>query len=648
MGINHRFTKALVHPVLALPRPVKRLIVLIIDALFCGGTTYLAYYLRLGYWIGPEAPIFLNAFYKTCAISILLAIPIFYIAGLYRAIFRYSGLPALKAITKASFIYAFAFAAIFTVIGVGDVPRTVGLIQPILLLIFVGLSRAIANVCLGGAYLRILDQATLPKVLIYGAGAAGRQLSAAMVNSHEMQVIGFLDDDKSLQGNVINGLYVHCPENLPKLIQIFKVNDVLLAIPSVSRSRRQAIVEEVSHAKVRVRTLPSFIDIANGKVSEDDLRDLDIEDLLYRDLIDPSPSLLKQNNSMKIVLVTGSGGSIGGELCRQILLLEPAVLIHIDHSEADLYKIHQELVTKYSFLTHATHNTQIVSVLGSVTDSTFLDAIFEKWHPHIVYHAAAYKHVPIVEENPFEGIKNNVFGTLALAEIAKYYKTPNFLLISTDKAVRPTNVMGVSKRLAELILQSFAESNGQTIFTMVRFGNVLASSGSVIPKFRQQIKEGGPVTVTDFQMTRYFMTLSEAAQLVMQASAIAKGGDVFLLDMGQPIKIIDLAKKMIELSGLQIKNDENPDGDIEIKEIGIRPGEKLYEELLISGNPQKTSHPKIYKSQEHFYAWEILEVHLENLRKIIQSRNVSELQKILLELVPEYSPQNLDSSTEPV
>jgi FlaA1/EpsC-like NDP-sugar epimerase len=252
--------------------------------------------------------------------------------------------------------------------------------------------------------------------------------------------------------------------------------------------------------------------------------------------------------------------------------------------------------------------------------------------------------VPIVEENPFEGIKNNVFGTLALAILAKNYQTPNFVLISTDKAVRPTNVMGVSKRLAELILQSFSACDGQTIFTMVRFGNVLASSGSVIPKFRQQIKEGGPVTVTDFQMTRYFMTISEAAQLVMQAGAIAKGGDVFLLDMGQPIKIVDLAKKMIELSGLQIKNDENPDGDIEIQEIGIRPGEKLYEELLISGNPQKTSHPQIYKSQEHFYAWENLEAHLENLRKIMQSRNVSELQKILLELVPEYSPQNLDSS----
>jgi FlaA1/EpsC-like NDP-sugar epimerase len=640
MALYHELAKNLISPTLTLPRSIKRLIVLIIDLLLCVGSTYFAYYLRLGYWVAPENP----EFYKTCAISIFLAIPIFYIAGLYRSIFRYSGLPALLTITKASFIYAIVFAAIFTVIGVGAVPRTVGLIQPVLLLLLVGLSRAVANVWFGGAYLRLLGQGNLSKVLIYGAGSAGRQLAAAMANSHEMQVVGFLDDDKQLQGNVINGLYVYRPENLPQLIQTLKVSDVLLAIPSVSRSSRQAIVEQVSHAKVRVRTLPSFIDIANGKVGVDDLHDLDIEDLMYRDTIDPDPFLLKQNSSKKIVLVTGSGGSIGGELCRQILLLEPAVLILIDHSEADLYKIHQELVTKYSLLNDATHKTEIVSALGSVTDTAFLEAIFKKWLPHIVYHAAAYKHVPIVEENPFEGIKNNVFGTLALAILAKNYQTPNFVLISTDKAVRPTNVMGVSKRLAELILQSFSACDGQTIFTMVRFGNVLASSGSVIPKFRQQIKEGGPVTVTDFQMTRYFMTISEAAQLVMQAGAIAKGGDVFLLDMGQPIKIVDLAKKMIELSGLQIKNDENPDGDIEIQEIGIRPGEKLYEELLISGNPQKTSHPQIYKSQEHFYAWENLEAHLENLRKIMQSRNVSELQKILLELVPEYSPQNLDSS----
>jgi len=640
MALYHELAKKLISPTLTLPRSIKRLIVLIIDVLLCVGSTYFAYYLRLGYWVTPENP----EFYKTCAISIFLALPIFYIAGLYRSIFRYSGLPALLTITKASFIYAIVFVAIFTVIGVGAVPRTVGLIQPVLLLLLVGLSRAVANIWFGGAYLRLLGQGNLSKVLIYGAGIAGRQLAAAMANSHEMQVVGFLDDDKQLQGNVINGLNVYRPENLPQLIKTLKVSDVLLAIPSVSRSYRQAIVEQVSHAKVRVRTLPSFIDIANGKVSVDDLHDLDIEDLMYRDPIDPDPFLLKQNSSKKIVLVTGSGGSIGGELCRQILLLEPAVLILMDHSEADLYKIHQELVTKYSLLNDATHKTEIVSALGSVTDTAFLEAIFKKWLPHIVYHAAAYKHVPIVEENPFEGIKNNVFGTLALAILAKNYQTPNFVLISTDKAVRPTNVMGVSKRLAELILQSFSACDGQTIFTMVRFGNVLASSGSVIPKFRQQIKEGGPVTVTDFQMTRYFMTISEAAQLVMQAGAIAKGGDVFLLDMGQPIKIVDLAKKMIELSGLQIKNDENPDGDIEIQEIGIRPGEKLYEELLISGSPQKTSHPKIYKSQEHFYAWGKLEAHLENLRKIMQSRNVSELQKILLELVPEYSPQNLDSS----
>ena len=644
MALHHQLAKKLINPTLALPRSIKRLIVSIIDVSLCAGSTYFAYYLRLGYWVTPDTPVFLDAFYFTCATSIFLALPIFYIAGLYRSVFRFSGLPALLTITKASFIYAVVFVAIFTVIGVGAVPRTIGLIQPVLLLMLVGLSRAVANVWFGGAYLKILSQDNLPNVLIYGAGSAGRQLSAAMVNSHEMRVVGFLDDDKQLQGNLINGLYIYPPDNLPRLIKTLEIKDVLLAIPSTNRSRRQAIVDQISHAKVRVRTLPSIIDIAHGKVTESDLRDLDIEDLMYRDPIDPDYSLLKNSLSKKIILVTGAGGSIGGEICRQILLLEPAVLILIDHSEADLYRIHQELVSKYLSSSDIKQNTQIVPLLGSVIDTIFLDAIFVKWQPHIVYHAAAYKHVPIVEENPFEGVKNNVFGTLTLAKIAKKYQTPKFVLISTDKAVRPTNVMGVSKRLAELILQSFAESNGQSIFTMVRFGNVLASSGSVIPKFRQQIKEGGPVTVTDFKMTRFFMTISEAAQLVMHAGAIAKGGDVFLLDMGKPIKIVDLAIKVIELSGLKIKNNDNPDGDIEIQEIGVRPGEKLYEELLISGSPQRTSHPKIYKSQEHFYTWENLEVHLENLGKIIESRNVTELRKLLLQLVPEYNPQNLNFS----
>lgn len=646
MALHHQLAKKLINPTLALPRSIKRLIVSIIDVSLCAGSTYFAYYLRLGYWVTPETPAFLDAFYFTCATSIFLALPIFYIAGLYRSVFRYSGLPALLTITKASFIYAVVFIAIFTVIGVGAVPRTIGLIQPVLLLLLVGLSRAMANIWFGGAYLKILGQNNLPKVLIYGAGSAGRQLSAALVSSHELQVVGFLDDDKQLHGNVINGQYIYPPDNLQRLIKTLKVEVVLLAIPSASRSRRQAIIEKISQAKVLVRSLPGINDIANGKVTANDLHDLDIEDLMYRDSIDLDYSLLENSLSKKIIMVTGAGGSIGGELCRQIVFLKPAILILIDHSEADLYKIHQELISKYSSSIDINQITQIVPVLGSVNDTIFLEAIFVKWRPHIVYHTAAYKHVPIVEENPFEGIKNNVFGTLVLAKIAKNYQTPYFVLISTDKAVRPTNVMGVSKRLAELILQSFAETNVQTIFTMVRFGNVLASSGSVIPKFRQQIKEGGPVTITDFRMTRFFMTISEAAQLVMQAGAIAKGGDVFLLDMGKPIKIIDLAMKVIELSGLQIKNDENPNGDIEIQEIGLRPGEKLYEELLISGSPQRTSHPKIYKSHEQYYTWENLEVHLENLRKIIESRNLIELQKLLLILVPEYSPQDLNSSNE--
>ena len=642
MALYHLLAQSLATPTLALPRPIKRFIVLAIDAFFCIGSAYFAFYLRLGYFVTPETPTFLEAFYKTSATSLLLALPIFYIAGLYRAIFRYSGLPALITIAKASFIYAILFAMIFVVIGVETVPRTVGLIQPIILLLLVGFSRAIANVWLGGAYLKILKQNNLPRVLIYGAGSAGRQLAAAMANSHEMRVVGFLDDDKKLQNNVINGWRVYPPENLTNIIKPLKVEDVLLALPSVSRVRRHTILEQVAHAKVRVRTLPGLMDLANGKISAADLRELDIEDLLSRDAVDPDPVLLQKNISGKVVLVTGAGGSIGSELCRQILPLKPSTFILLDHSEADLYKIHQELLAKDKLINNTNQNSQILPILGSVADTAMLDMVFEKHRPYIVYHAAAYKHVPIVEENPFEGIKNNVFGTLAIARVSQEFQTPYFVLISTDKAVRPTNIMGVSKRLAELILQAFAPSNNKTIFTMVRFGNVLASSGSVIPKFRRQIKDGGPITITDFRMTRYFMTIPEAAQLVMQAGAIAKGGDVFLLDMGRPVKIIDLAKNMIELSGLQIKDEENPDGDIEIQEIGMRPGEKLYEELLISGSPQKTSHPRIFKSHEDFYSWEALQEYLQELNKVIVERDVGQLRALLLKFIPEYNPQTDD------
>ena len=414
MALYHQLAQSLTAPILALPRSIKRSIVLSIDALLCVGSTYFAYYLRLGYWITPESPYLFEAFYKTSAISLLLALPLFYIAGLYRAIFRYSGLPALITIAKASFIYAILFATIFTIIGVETVPRTVGLIQPIILLLLVGFSRALANVWLGGAYLKILKQNNLPRVLIYGAGSAGRQLAAAMANSHEMRIIGFLDDDKKLQDHIINGWRVYRPENLTKLIKLLEVEDVLLALPSASRARRHAILEHVAHAKVRVRTLPGLMDLANGKISAADLRELDIEDLLSRDVIDPDPVLLSKNITGKVALVTGAGGSIGGELCRQILNLKPATLILIDHSEAGLYQIQQELNAKLRLIENfngIAGGIKIVPLLGSVTDTEMLVAIFKKWRPHIVYHAAAYKHVPIVEENPFEGVKNNVFGT---------------------------------------------------------------------------------------------------------------------------------------------------------------------------------------------------------------------------------------------
>ncbi|MBT8633223.1 polysaccharide biosynthesis protein [Polynucleobacter paneuropaeus] len=641
MALYHLLGQRLASPVLALPRSLKRAIVLCIDAALCILAVYFAFYLRLGYWVDTQTPTQLTAFYIASYVALCISIPIFILSGLYRAIFRYSGLPALFTVTKAVGVYTILYIGIFVFVGVQAVPRTVGLIQPILLLLMVGASRALANIWLGGSYLKILNSNNLPRVLIYGAGSSGRQLAGAMANSHEMRVVGFLDDNPELKGSVINGLRVYSPQNIAKVIQSLNITDVLLALPSINRSRRKVILEQVTHAKVRVRTLPGLMDLANGNVSTSDIRDLEIEDLLSRDAIDPDPLLLEKNIQGKVVMVTGAGGSIGSELCRQILLLKPIKLILIDHSEADLYKIQQDLLLKLELLKNS-QGIAIICKLASILDEDAIETVFKKERPFIVYHAAAYKHVPIVEENPFEGIKNNVFGTLVLTAVARKFETPYFVLISTDKAVRSTNIMGVSKRLAELILQSFAHTESSTIFTMVRFGNVLASSGSVIPLFRRQIRDGGPITVTDLRMTRYFMTIPEAAQLVIQAGAIAKGGEVFLLDMGEPVKIIDLARNMIELSGLQVRDEESPDGDIEIHEIGMRPGEKLYEELLISGNPEKTVHPRIFKSRENFYSWEILETHLKKLRQVTTIQNLEPLIAVLTELVPEYNPQVSD------
>lgn len=646
--------------VLTLPRPAKRLAALAVDTTLCVVTVWLAVYLRLGDW-----PQWNEGVGLAVVLSVLFAVPVFVVSGLYRAIFRYSGLPAMMAVARAMLIYGVMFAAVFTFYGVEGVPRTVGLIQPILLFLAVGASRAAARVWLGGLYQRRSRNATLPQVLIYGAGSAGRQLASAISNCNEMRVVGFLDDDDRLHGHVLNGLPIHNPADLAEVLANSAVTDVLLALPSVSRQRRNAILGSLSEHKVAVRTLPGLSDIATGRISLSDIRDLDIDDLLGREPVKPNGLLLNRNTHAKTVLVTGAGGSIGSELCRQILKTRPRQLLLVEISEFALYEIHRQLCRMVddgeaderrgreddgSGEATDLKGVEIVPLLASVCDEVRIQEIMNTWKPQTVYHAAAYKHVPLVEHNAAEGVRNNVWGTRVCAEVAVRNGVQNFVLVSTDKAVRPTNIMGATKRLAEMVLQALAAQLGtdvapgaragsvRTCFSMVRFGNVLGSSGSVVPLFREQIRNGGPVTLTHAEITRYFMTIPEAAQLVIQAGAMGAGGDVFVLDMGQPVKIFDLARRMIELSGLTLRDTANPDGDVEIAVTGLRPGEKLYEELLIGDNPKSTQHPRIMKAHEDFLPWPHLKERLDTLSMAMSVNDVPVIRGLLQKLVSGYQP----------
>jgi len=619
---------------LTLPRKAKRVIALSVDGSVCVLTVWLAFYLRLGEFVSLSGPPILAVI-----ASLAFALPLFIVFGLYRAIFRFSGWPALMTVAQAIGVYSLLYAAIFTAIGIDGIPRTVGLIQPLLLLLVIGGSRALARYWLGGMYQNQLKTGEAEKVLIYGAGNAGRQLAAAIGNASSMKVIGFLDDDERLQGRVMNGLPIYRPSDLMSLVPSLQISDVLLALPSISRKRRNEILNKMLSARVSVRTLPSVAELVEGKVSTLDLRELDIEDLLGRDPVEPDEALLDKNIKNKIVLVTGAGGSIGSELCRQIIKSKPSVLLLIEQSEFALYAIHQELSSLAEL-----ESINLVPLLASVRDAQRITTIISAWSPNTIFHAAAYKHVPLVEHNPIEGIKNNVFGTLVVAQAARVQGVSDFVLVSTDKAVRPTNIMGASKRLAEMLLQAMDASSpkdsnvNQTKFSMVRFGNVLGSSGSVVPKFRRQIKEGGPITLTHQDIERYFMTIPEAAQLVIQAGAMAEGGDVFVLDMGQPVKIMDLARRMIESSGLIVKDESEPDGDIAIEIIGLRPGEKLYEELLIGDNPIATSHQRIMKAREDVLSWDELERHINYLQLALDQQNIDLIRRILAQLVSGYVP----------
>lgn len=642
--------------VLELPRPAKRLFVMAVDTGLCLLSVWLSLYLRLGEFM-PMRSFLTFPLLITIIVSVVLALPIFVRFGLYRAIFRYGGTSAMKSIFNGMVIYTLLFSTIFTIFGVQSVPRTIGLIQPILLFALISASRIVARLWLSGLYISKLKKSSLPQVLIYGAGSAGRQLASAMANSHSINVIGFLDDDFRLHGQVLNGLLIFDPKDLEEIVIQSAITDILLALPSASRDRRNQILAQLAKLKISVRTLPDLSDIVSGKVTFTDVRQLDIDDLLGRDPVKPNEWLLNRNTFNKTVLVTGAGGSIGSELCKQLLRSKPKRLLLVDMSEFALYQIHQEIQNVLS--SHKSSPREVVEViplLASVCNEQRMNEIMDTWKPQTVYHAAAYKHVPLVEHNPAEGVRNNVWGTKVCAEAAVQNRVQNFVLISTDKAVRPTNIMGASKRLSEMILQALndkkpstnllALNNGSasnhdgTCFSIVRFGNVIGSSGSVVPLFREQIKNGQAITLTHTEVTRYFMTIPEAAQLVIQAAAMGAGGDVFVLDMGQPVRIYELASRIVKLSGLTLKDESNPQGDIEIKVTGLRPGEKLYEELLIGDNPQPTQHPRILKAQEKLIPWDHLQGLLHSLNLALSVSDVAEIREFLQKVVTEYQPSD--------
>ena len=611
-------------------RRIKRAVTLLFDFIVITLALWVAFSLRLGEFYWPEGSvIWLFAF------APFIATPIFIKLGLYRAIIRYIGFHSLWVVVKAVSLYSLLIAFFVLLAGIEVVPRSVHIINWLVALLMVGGSRMVVRWWLAGLAPANVNAAR--NVVIYGAGSSGMQVLGQLNVKSGMKVVAFIDDEPSLHRRQMGDVRVHPFSHLSRLIERHGVKDVLLAMPSVSRSRRNQVIALLEPYPVTVKTLPTLAEIAEGEVTVDDIRDVEIEDLLGRDQVLPNKSLMAKNIHNKVVMVTGAGGSIGAELCRQILQQKPKEIVLFEHSEFALYMIEHDLKNQ-----PISEEVVIKPVLGSVTDSDRVLLACQAAHVETVYHAAAYKHVPLVEQNPREAIKNNILGTLYTAEAALKSKVKDFILISTDKAVRPTNTMGASKRMAELVLQALSNKHrgvSATQFAMVRFGNVLGSSGSVIPLFKKQIKEGGPVTVTDPKIIRYFMTIPEAAQLVIQAGAMAKGGDVFVLDMGDPVKILELAKRMIHLSGLEVKGDDTPHGDIEIKFTGLRPGEKLYEELLIGNDVKNTDHEKIMRANESMIPWEELNVLIRRLQQAINDNDDVEIRAVLSEAVVGYKPQ---------
>jgi FlaA1/EpsC-like NDP-sugar epimerase len=610
-----------------LSRRNKKLVMLSVDFVLTVLVLLASFSIRLEYLFLPDGDLIWVVFGAP-----ILAIPIFVRFGLYSSVIRYIGFKTLWTVVQATSLYALLWGLIGFLARIDGIPRSVVLINWLLVIVVIAGSRMTARWLLSGADNRN-NSTESTNVVIYGAGSAGRQLSIALTQSAEYKTAAFIDNDAALIGQSIHGIKVIPRDDLGQLIKTKNVTEVLLAVPSLTRPERNEIIRFLESYQILVRSLPSVAELTQGKLRIADLRDVSIKDLLGRDSVDASSELLGLDITNKVVMVTGAGGSIGAEMCRQILALKPQVLVLFDQSEFALYGIHKELVNV------GMPNVEILPMLGSVTNRKRLSHILEHFGVNTIYHAAAYKHVPMVESNNAEGVSNNVFGTLTCAQAAIEHGVDTFVLVSTDKAVRPTNTMGATKRVAELVLQSLAVGSS-TRFSMVRFGNVLDSSGSVVPLFREQIKGGGPVTVTDPEILRYFMTIPEAVELVIQAGAMAKGGDVFVLDMGEPVRILDLAQKMIRLSGLRLKDKLNPSGDIEIKFTGLRPGEKLYEELLIGGNVSKTDNSMILRAEEEMLVWDDLKLILDELELAIDSGDKVMLRQLLIKAVPGFKPQS--------
>lgn len=629
---------------LNLPRSVKKILLAILDFASCILASWLALGLRFEVLIVPSEP-----FFRLLLASTLLYTPVFIYFGLYKALTRYSDFRAYLNIFKAFIVYCGFGCILFGVVVISDVPRSLGLIQPLIFLMIVLATRGLASTILTFGIDGRVSEKSKVKILIYGASSAGRQLATSVHLSQKYKLIGFLDSNPTLWHSFVEGVPIYKASDVLRTVRDNGIEEIWLALSEADSNSRSEVIESMRGLKVRIRSMHNFYELGSGN-SLHRVEELDATDLLGRNPVHASPQLLKVNILDQVVMVTGAGGSIGSELCRQIVELQPKTLVLIDQSEFSLYRIHAEILgllackNLHSSISESTgqgnFQMEVVPILSSVTDELAVNDLFERWRPDTVFHAAAYKHVPLVEKNPIASIYNNVWGTLCCIKSAIKFNVKNFVLISTDKAVRPTNVMGATKRLSELVMQAYAaaSTDSSTILSAVRFGNVLDSSGSVVPLFRKQILEGGPLTLTHPDITRYFMTIPEAAQLVVQACSMASGGDIFVLDMGEPVPIINLARRMIEFSGLTVKDAANESGDIEILVTGLRPGEKLYEELLIGGNPENTVHPKIMKVREAFLELEVLNHKLTALLSAMKLGDICLILDILVDMVPEYHP----------